>query len=111
MTDTLLQRIVLPIASVEDTQTTCELVLPRLRDGGGDVPAAHAIQKAGGAPDKASVEQRENGVRDTVPVFEETLDEDEIDVETELLTGDTAVGLLERSNRPVVLSDGEEGEG
>ncbi|NHN61369.1 MULTISPECIES: universal stress protein [Halorussus] len=147
MTDTLLQRIVLPVASEEDARTTCERVVPRLRDGGSAVLAVHVIEKAGGAPDKASVEQRETLAGEIFAVVEESLDGDGIDVETailygtdvaetirdaadefdasaivftprggsrwlKLLTGDTALGLLERATRPVVvLPDTEEGDG
>ncbi|WP_135827230.1 universal stress protein [Halorussus ruber] len=145
MTDTLLQRIVLPVASIEDAKATTERVLPRLRDNGSDVLAVHVIEKAGGAPDKASVEQRENRARDIFSVVEETLSGVEIDVETripygtdiaqtvldtasefdassivftprsgsrwvKLLTGDTALGLLNQSDRPViVLPDDDKG--
>lgn len=145
MTDTLLQRIVLPVASEEDAETTCKRVLPRLQDGGGDVLAVNVIEKAGGAPDKASVEQRERRAWDIFAVVEETLSGEKIDVQTDvlygtdvaetilaaaeefdassivftprggsrwikLLTGDTATGLIENADRPVVvLPDDDDG--
>lgn len=147
MTDKLLQRIVVPVASVEDAKATCEQVHSRVRDGGSDVLAVHVIEKAGGAPDKASVEQRENRAREIFAAVEETFDGAGAEVETELrygtdvaeairdaaaefgasaivftprsgsrwvklLTGDTALGLIEGADRPViVLPDKEDGSG
>lgn len=146
MTDTLLTRVVLPVASIEDAETTCESVLPRLRDRGSDVLAVHVIEKAGGAPDKASVEQRENRARDIFAVVEEALAESGIELETKilygtdvagtilgaadefdasaivftprgssrwlkLLTGDTASGLMDSSDRPVIVLPDEEAGG
>ncbi|WP_137285026.1 universal stress protein [Halorussus salinisoli] len=147
MTDNLFRRIVLPVASEADARTTAESVLPRLRDEAGDVLAVHVVEKAGGAPDKASVEQRESQARDVFAVVEEALAGEGIDVETEilygtdvaqtildaadefdasaivftprggsrwlkLLTGDTATGLIENADRPVVvLPSGEGGDG
>ncbi|NEU57851.1 universal stress protein [Halorussus sp. MSC15.2] len=99
MTDTLLQRIVLPVASEEDAEATCEQVLPRLRDGGGEVLAVHVVEKAGGAPDKASVEQREEAARDIFAVVGETLAADGIDLETRILYGtDVAETILDAAD-------------
>lgn len=96
MTDTLLQRIVLPVASVKDAEATSERVLPRLQDSGGNVLAVHVIEKAGGAPDKASVEQRKNRAHDIFSVVEETLKGEGIDVETRILYGtDIAQTILD----------------
>lgn len=87
MTDTLFRRVVLPVASPEDARTTSETVLPRLRNAGASVLAVHVIEKAGGAPDKASVEQREEYAAETFGVAEETLASETVDVETEILYG------------------------
>lgn len=57
MTD-LLGRVVVPIASEDDATATCRALSAYLDDDG-RVIAVHVIEKAGGAPDKASVEQRE----------------------------------------------------
>jgi nucleotide-binding universal stress UspA family protein len=57
--DTLLQRVIVPIASESDAQKTCQSLLPRIEDSHGEVIFLHVIEKGGGAPDKASVEQME----------------------------------------------------
>lgn len=64
MTD-IFERIVVPVASVEDARATGRAVQ---RHAPGAVVAVHVIEKAGGAPDKASVEQREDVARE---VFDE----------------------------------------
>lgn len=144
MTDNLLQRIILPVASEEDAKATCKQVLPRLRDDA-EVLAVYVVEKAGGAPDKASVEQREEWARDIFAVVEDELSA-EVALDTEilygtdiaesildageefdasaivftprganrwlkLLTGDTAMNLLENADRPVVVLPNEEEDG
>lgn len=59
MPETLFDRIVVPVATEDDARTTCEAALPHLRRVEGEAYVVHVIEKAGGAPDKASVEQRE----------------------------------------------------
>lgn len=59
MTDSVFDRVVIPVASKMDAQRTCEAVLPHLNRKGGEAHIVHVIEKAGGAPDKASVEQRQ----------------------------------------------------
>jgi len=93
ISDALLRKIVVPLASVEDARTTCERVRARLDDGG-EVLAVHVIEKAGGAPDKASVEQREQRTRDIFAVAEEKLDGEGIDLETETLYGTDVVETI-----------------
>ena len=84
MTD-LLARVLLPVASVEDAQATARAVAPYLGDAG-SVVAVHVIEKAGGAPDKASVEQRESYAGEVFDAVREELGEVETD-----LRFDTAV--------------------
>jgi nucleotide-binding universal stress UspA family protein len=98
MTDTLFRRIVLPIASVEDAETTCEQVRPRLPEGG-EVLAVHVVEKAGGAPDKASVEQREKSAREIFAVVEDELSAEAVTVETDILYGtDVAEAILDAAD-------------
>jgi nucleotide-binding universal stress UspA family protein len=54
----LFERVVVPVASPEDARATGRALGPHLGPDDG-VVAVHVIEKAGGAPDKASVEQRE----------------------------------------------------
>lgn len=55
----LLRRVVIPVANKDDAATTAKAVLPYVEGTGSTVIVVHVIEKAGGAPDKASVEQRE----------------------------------------------------
>ena len=79
----LLDRIVLPIANENDARATV-----RALDGHefGSVLAVRVVEKAGGAPDKASVEQREEAAERAFAVLEGTLG-DELDLETRVLYG------------------------
>lgn len=52
----LFDRVVLPVASPEDAEATARAASAYLT---GTVVAVHVIEKGGGAPDKAGVEQRE----------------------------------------------------
>ena len=54
----LLDRIIVPVATPNDAAATASAVGSHL-EGTDDIVAVHVIEKAGGAPDKASVEQRE----------------------------------------------------
>ncbi|MFB6308079.1 MAG: universal stress protein [Haloarculaceae archaeon] len=73
----LFERVVLPVADPEDAAATCRAVEPYLT---GEVVALHVIEKAGGAPDKASVEQREEYAEEIFDVVRDRLG----DVETEV---------------------------
>ncbi len=86
MPTSLLETVLLPLASPEDAETTCEAVVPYLVDGG-RVITVHVIEKAGGAPDKASVEQREGRAEEIFETVTERFAGTEIDVETQLLYG------------------------
>ncbi|MFB6183555.1 MAG: universal stress protein [Haloarculaceae archaeon] len=57
MTD-LLERVVVPLASPDDATATARSARPYLGDAE-RVVLVYVVEKAGGAPDKAGVEQRE----------------------------------------------------
>ncbi|WP_135827232.1 universal stress protein [Halorussus ruber] len=59
MGDAMFTRIVIPVASVLDARRTCTAVLPHLDRENSTAHIVHVIEKTRGAPDKASVEQRE----------------------------------------------------
>jgi nucleotide-binding universal stress UspA family protein len=82
MTD-LFDRVLLPVASTEDARTTAQAFAPYAADSG-RVVAVHVIEKAGGAPDKASVEQREQEAEKTFAVVREELGDS---IETEIAYG------------------------
>lgn len=142
MDSSLFERVVLPLASVDDARATCRAVEPYLTDGS-SVVAVHVVEKAGGGIDKASVEQREEnaerifetvterlGGRDVstdvlygTDVAEAILDRAaEIDASViaftpreagrlvRLLTGDTAMSLVDDTDRPLlVLPEADDG--
>ncbi|EMA55283.1 MULTISPECIES: universal stress protein [Halococcus] len=83
----LFETVVLPVASAEDARTTCAAAAAHLRRTGGRAVVVHVIEKTGGAPDKASVEQREEGAEETFAAAREACDATEITVETRLEYG------------------------
>jgi nucleotide-binding universal stress UspA family protein len=82
MTD-LFDRVLLPVADPEDARTTCEALAAREVER---VRAIHVIEKSGGAPDKASVEQREEYAAEIFDAVRATLP-DAFDVETDVVFG------------------------
>lgn len=59
MSDPFRSNVVIPVASEGDARATMRAVLPRLASAGGAGTLLFVVEKAGGAPDKASVEQQE----------------------------------------------------
>jgi nucleotide-binding universal stress UspA family protein len=81
----LLSRVVLPVASEEDAQATCEAALPDIAAAGGDVIAVHVIEKAGGAMDKAGVEQREEYADEIFAVVTDACEDTGVPCETDVV--------------------------
>ena len=79
----LFDRVVLPVASPDDARATCHAARDYLT---GSVVAVHVVEKAGGAPDKAGVEQREEYAEEIFDALRECLDGD-YDVQTEIRYG------------------------
>jgi len=135
----LFERVLLPVASRDDARSTARALTPHV---GEHVVAVHVVEKAGGAMDKASVEQREEEAARIFEVVHDELDDltfvdtridygtdvaetifaaaDEEDATSvvftprggsrwiRLLTGDVALDLITKRDRPVVvLPDGE----
>jgi nucleotide-binding universal stress UspA family protein len=59
MADSLLSNVLIPVASEDDARTTMHAVLPRLGAEDGTGTLLFVVEKAGGALDKAAVEQQE----------------------------------------------------
>ncbi len=78
----LTETVVVPVASPEDATTTAEALVPHLGDVD-RVVFVHVVEKAGGAPDKASVEQREEYADGIFEAGREVLDEADADIETD----------------------------
>lgn len=81
----------LPVANDDDAVATCDAALPHVAAVDGRMLVVHVIEKAGGAPDKASVEQREELAEELFELVRERAEEAGVDVETRLLYG-TDVG-------------------
>ncbi|WP_229110560.1 universal stress protein [Halapricum desulfuricans] len=99
MTESVLQRTIVPVADPDDAAATTEAVASHVDDVGGTVIAVHVIEKAGGALDKASVEQREQAARDLFAVVRDGLSDTDITLETEILYGtDVAQTLIDAAH-------------
>lgn len=87
MTD-LLARLVVPVAEPDDARSTAWGLAKYIDDGdrGREVVLIHVIEKAGGAPDKAGVEQREDIAREAFAAARAEL-EDRFSVESEIRYG------------------------
>ncbi|WP_423744244.1 universal stress protein (plasmid) [Haladaptatus sp. SPP-AMP-3] len=83
----LFERIVLPVVTEEDAETTCDAALDRVADADGRVVAVHVVEKGGGIPDKASVEQREERADEIFSVVTDRCDAAGVPVETKLTYG------------------------
>lgn len=59
MTEPLLGRVIVPVASEMDAERTCNAVLPHLHQTKGEVHVVHVIEHTEGYLDTASVEQLE----------------------------------------------------
>lgn len=92
------QRVLVPIASRVDAEATARALTGYLNRVGGVAVVTHVVEKAGGAPDKASVEQREEYARELFDVFRENVD-DGVTVETCITYGtDVAERLIETAH-------------
>ncbi|GAA0666990.1 universal stress protein [Natronoarchaeum mannanilyticum] len=95
MTTQLFERALVPLASEDDARATCRAIEPHLPDDC-ELVAVHVIEKAGGAPDKASVEQREEVAEEIFAVVADRFPNR--DVATEILYGtDVAETILDHA--------------
>lgn len=83
----LFERVFLPVASEQDAESTCRAAVDRIASTGGRIVAVHVVEKGGGAPDKASVEQREERADGIFAVIRECCDDAGVPVETKLAYG------------------------
>ena len=92
----LLSRPLVPVASEDDAVETCRAAFPRIAAAGGRPVVVHVIEKAGGAPDKASVEQREAAAESAFAAVRDDAADYGLDVETEIRYGtDVAETILD----------------
>jgi nucleotide-binding universal stress UspA family protein len=85
--DVLLSRPLIPVANEDDAEATCRAAFPLVAEASGRATMLHVIEKAGGAPDKASVEQREELAEGFFAVARERAAEAGVDLETKLTYG------------------------
>lgn len=90
--DDVFRTVVVPVASEDDARMTCAATRPYLGDG--RVVVLHVIEKAGGAPDKASVEQREEVADEIFAVARECFGETDVDVETRVAFGTDVADVI-----------------
>jgi nucleotide-binding universal stress UspA family protein len=93
----LLSRPLVPIASVDDAELTLEVALDRIAAASGRMTVVHVVEKAGGAPDKASMEQREGIAEEAFDLVRERAADAGVAVETELLYGTDVAETLVRA--------------
>ena len=72
MSDDIFETVFVPIANPEDAETTARAV-HRYAHEDSEVIVSHVVEKADGAPDKASVEQRERYAEDAYETFQNVL--------------------------------------
>lgn len=99
MPASLFQRVIVPVASEDDAKSTAAALTPYIQATSGTVIAVHVIEKAGGAPDKASVEQRESYADDLFEIISTALEDTTADVETSYLYGtDVAETIIDAAH-------------
>jgi len=99
VTNSFLQRVLVPIANPDDAAATTAALAPYVDAADSPVIAVHVIEKAGGAPDKASVEQRELVAQDIFATVTNGLTDIKATIETQIFHGtDIAATLIEAAH-------------
>jgi len=99
MSETLFQNILVPVASAEDADATMRATRSHLRHTDGKVTVLHVIEKAGGAPDKASVEQMEERAEEIFDTARERVVDPNVDFTTEIRYGtDVAETIIDTAH-------------
>lgn len=83
----LLERPLVPVADPDDAAATYEELRPYLLETDIVPLVVYVIEKAGGAPDKAGVEQRKEYAEKIFEAFRERAKTDDIEVDTKVLYG------------------------
>lgn len=98
MTENLFETVYVPIADPEDAEATARAV-HRYADEESEVIVTHVVEKGGGAPDKASVEQREQYAEESYETFQDVLPEEWGTIRFETLYGhDVAETIIDGAN-------------
>ena len=104
MTESLLSRVVVPVAGPDDAAATCEVAVPRVAAAGGSLTAVYVVEKGGGAIDKASVEQREEFAEGAFNVVRAACEETDVDCSTKIVYGTDVVEKILDVGREVEAS-------
>ncbi|RDZ63533.1 universal stress protein UspA [Haloferax sp. Atlit-12N] len=95
----LFSRPLLPLANTDDAEVTCATAFPRIAAAGGQASVVHVIEKAGGAPDKAGVEQREEVADELFDIARRAADDAGIELQTDLrFATDVGDAILEAAH-------------
>lgn len=112
MAEQFSQRVVTPVVNHDDAATPAVL-LAHAEGGDSTVITAHVTEKAGVAPDKASVTQREEHTEDIFSIVTDAFEDAAVSLSTRIRYGtDIAASLIdaayERNASPIVFtpSDG-----
>jgi nucleotide-binding universal stress UspA family protein len=101
MSDSVFSRIVVPIADPEDARATADALGATDLPDGGTARVVYVVEKAGGAPDKASVEQLEEYAAELFEVFREEFDGDGFTLETEIRYGTDIAETVVKAAREI----------
>lgn len=99
MDRSLFETVVVPVASEDDADATCEAAIPYLSDRGSRIIVVHVIEKAGGYMDKAPLEQRQEQADRIFDSVERRFADADLTVETQLRHDtDVIEGILEAAD-------------
>ena len=87
MSTGVFRRILVPVASESDAHATATAVRPILNGDGGTGIFVYVVEKAGGAPDKASVEQQETYAQKLFDGVHTVLEGQDLSYETDVIYG------------------------
>lgn len=88
-------KVLIPIANEDDAERTCEAVLAHLDpDRPPEVTVVHVIEKAGGAPDKAPLDARQEQAEEIFHIAEAYLTGEGYDADTRIAYGTDVVDAL-----------------
>jgi len=95
MAESFFDRLIVPVANRDDAASTAAVLVPYVGDSDCSVIAVHVIEKAGGAPDKASVEQLEERAEDNFATITAAFEATGTPLETDLRYGtDIAASII-----------------
>lgn len=99
VSESIFDRVVVPVANEEDAVTTTAALSPYVGATDGTVIGVHVIEKAGGALDKASVEQREQDPEDMFSAVTDGLADTSATLETQIHYGtDIAATIIDTAH-------------